>query len=168
MRLIKYLITTIVITCLVTIIFIFSLPSSVFNVSFVNRYNTGILMPEGWGFFTKNPREKSLLLYKIQHSDTIPIVYKNASFKNYLGLSKKNRRIYLESNILISKVNKDLVWYTEPQKQPKLIKIEKTERIKFIPKGNYIIIEKEMTPWVFAKYKKNYKNEYKIAYITIY
>lgn len=168
MKLIKYLTITIVIVCAVTIVFIFSLPSSIFNVPFIKKYNTAILMPEGWGFFTKNPRERSLLLYKIEYTDTIGIVYKNASFKNYLGLSKKNRRIYLESNILISDAYKNLIWYTEMQKHPKSIKVKKNDRIQFIPIGNYMIIEREILPWSFTKYKKNYKNEYKIAYITVY
>jgi len=167
MKLIKYLIITIVMLSFITIVFITSLPMSVFNISFSKKYNTGILIPEGWGFFTKNPREKIITMYEIRNNDTISLTYKNASSKNYFGLSKKNRRINLESNILIAQANKSLIWYNKSQKNPKFIKIKRTKRILFIPSGNYVIIEKEILPWSFVKYKEYYKNEYKIAYISI-
>ena len=73
------------------------------------------LVPQGWGFFTRSPRERLHQIYKLEHADNniiskAPIAISNSSIKNFFGLSRKARRIHLEMMRLMAYAGDDSTW----------------------------------------------------------
>jgi antimicrobial peptide system SdpA family protein len=64
------------------------------------------VLPEGFAFFTKDPREQNPFLYEIQKNNgLIPITTPNSSPSNLFGLSRYQRALYVELGSIISLIS---------------------------------------------------------------
>lgn len=77
-----------------------------------NDQSFNFFVPQGWGFFTKNPREEVVLVYhqnkeKEWELQSIP----NSSPKNMFGLSKRQRRMGMDLSFLLHQM-KATKWFT--------------------------------------------------------
>jgi len=60
------------------------------------------VLPEGFAFFTKDPREQNPFLYKISEGDSLIMITKpNSSPENLFGLSRRQRALYVELGSII-------------------------------------------------------------------
>ena len=66
-----------------------------------------IIFPEGWGFFTKNPRDLGLEVYKIENNKIRLLDASNHSYKNYFGLSRSARLVGYEASTVASEIQKN-------------------------------------------------------------
>lgn len=150
-------------------VFINSIDSSVFsnknNPYLKNVINT--TLPESFGFFTKSPKDKQLLIYKISEKNTIiKQSLKNNSRYNFYGLSRKSRRKIYELGTILRitpdslwiKIKSDSLSTINLKRDPFLIK--KNEKIKLIDKGKYIIYYFHPIIWEWNKLTKTTKGEY--------
>ncbi|MFZ4860788.1 SdpA family antimicrobial peptide system protein [Sphingobacterium sp. Mn56C] len=64
------------------------------------------MFPEGWGFFTKNPREASMSVYEYKEGKLIEIPFLNQSIATYFGLSRKRRIIAYEASMVAGTIGK--------------------------------------------------------------
>lgn len=165
MRLLYYISLVSILLIFIFLIFISSLKSTVFDVSFSSKYNISMTTPQGWGFFTRNPREAQFVLYELEDSVPELVTFKNASSKNLFGFSRLSRRINLEFQRMLGRVN-DSLWKEEISELDTLI-IEKTGEFIYLEKGYYLIENKETTPWQYAGYKDNYSPEVKYAKVFL-
>lgn len=62
------------------------------------------LFPQGWSFFTKSPREKSLYVYRIQPNGTLYEMPVNNHQNPAFGLSRTSRLIGYEASMIANKV----------------------------------------------------------------
>jgi antimicrobial peptide system SdpA family protein len=62
------------------------------------------IFPEGWGFFTKNPRDLLMDVYRIEDHGITRVDMSNHSWSNKFGLSRKVRVIGYESSIIIAEI----------------------------------------------------------------
>jgi|SRR5690554_1052686 antimicrobial peptide system SdpA family protein len=131
------------------------------------------LMPQGWGFFTKDPREFQYIFYEISDKEIIKkVTIKNNSFENSFGLSRKSRRIGMEQSIITSQI-KDSLWtkhrnfeILQIPSENRVI-IENKKMINYIKKGDYVIIRKEIVPWAWINEVSKDKEYYEITRIKI-
>lgn len=62
--------------------------------------------PQGWGFFTKDPRnEYNYEMYAIAENETLNLItHPNFSKHTFFGLSKNNRQCFYEVGLLVNKI----------------------------------------------------------------
>jgi len=85
-----------------------SISESIINVSRISKIRSTVFMPEGWAFFTKNPREENFVLYKKEGHGWDLKTIQAGSYKNIFGLNRKIRIANQELGMLLSN-------YTNPQ-----------------------------------------------------
>lgn len=137
--------------------------------TFENKTTIFSFIPQGWGFFTRDPRENIINVYKRKDGKLFKVTKTNSSSESYFGISRENRLKNIELGIITSKF-KDVQW-SEGAKNNFVLENIKTDTIthNFKPQhffGEYYIVEQERIPWAWAKNYRNLVMPYK--YIKIY
>ena len=130
-----------------------AVPLNPISLSFDSKMNILSVVPEGWGFFTRNPREPSVHAYK-RNENRLTLVNKPMSDPDYwFGLSRKSRKINME---LMGKIRSipDSVWQ---QGRPDVMdtscdSVYKMSRrnLKPLLLGEYLVIRQNRLPWAWA------------------
>ncbi|EJR26667.1 MULTISPECIES: SdpA family antimicrobial peptide system protein [Bacillus] len=154
-----YLISFSMVTILLTILFTFALfnalPDSPIRKE-EKGFNMAIqFMPQGWGFFSKSPRDETIFVHELQGSNHIQ--WPNNTAENLFGISRKGRGQGIELGLITSSLKKE-DWITcddgikECKKKEKLNAIE-VENSTPVPNvcGPYIVETREPVPWAWAK-----------------
>src|SRR4030095_4783202 len=87
-----------------------ALPYSPLSPGIKEKTSIMAIIPEGWGFFTRNPRETDLYLYFLK--DKHWVMNPNApisSCRNSFGLNRLPRAQSVELGMILSKIN-DTCW----------------------------------------------------------
>lgn len=142
------------------------------NPYFVKKL-TRNLFPEGWGFFTRNPREEMLYFLKNDNDKLIKMINPCSSSEYSFGLDRNCRSKSAELEVIISQIN-DSLWVTEDTSillgKKKIFSIPKDTVTNFFyyPKitGNILIVKQKRLPWAWSKNRNNLKIPLK--YIEIY
>ncbi|MGV4439784.1 SdpA family antimicrobial peptide system protein [Ornithobacterium rhinotracheale] len=137
------------------------------------------VFPQGWGFFTKDPREPLVFIYKHDNNDYKSIIERNFSTKNLLGLSRKNRILIIESSHVLKEIIKNC--------QYKNFKATNINRLKTQFKnidfdyekvyvdsslspdivGDFIFVIQEQLPWSLIYKDPKYKSNFKVYSVKI-
>lgn len=93
-------------------VFFDSIPDTPVSLPFSESIDTKLFMPEGWSFFTRNPREKSIRLYKQADSkEWVEAIPRNADITNWFGLKRTSRSKGLEYGRLLSQLDRRMVFW---------------------------------------------------------
>lgn len=120
------------------------------------RFSRAIL-PEGFGFFTRNAREPYLLVYKKTGGEVECVSVHNSSYHNLFGLLRKSRALYLEVGSVFATLQ-DSLW-TRTVGIPGNIFFNQYElplytvrnmTPKAILCGEYFLQQVEPVPWAWA------------------
>ncbi|MFL0082489.1 SdpA family antimicrobial peptide system protein [Tenacibaculum maritimum] len=151
----------------VFIVFSMLLTFSEDNTVNLNSNALRLLSPQGYAFFTRNPQEPQIFIYRIKNDTIEENLTKNSSTLDmFFGLSRVNRRESLEMNNVISKLTK---WkdYTSlndiKTTVQDTLKITSTDSKKI--KGNFLIIKEKRIPWAWSKNLKTPKQRFKFIYL---
>ncbi|UGU15382.1 SdpA family antimicrobial peptide system protein [Sinomicrobium kalidii] len=117
------------------------------------------LFPEGWGFFTKSPRETMVDIYKKQDQENWKRVnISNSSRKNLFGFSRKARVMGIDIDIILRNIAKeDFIAFTGNFMNnipDRIYTIEYDKSFQFINVGEYLIVERKIIPWFYAQSAK--------------
>lgn len=115
-------------------------------------------LPQGWSFFTRNPRESDHLVYsKDANGKWISVIQPNASPKNLFGISRSGRAVSVEMGLLLTSLNDKGVKWTECKKSLKFCADRlsvKTELVNKSPDaqicGEVIFSEQPPIPWAWS------------------
>jgi antimicrobial peptide system SdpA family protein len=152
---------------LILIITFNSLKYNIASDFYVKKY-LGIFIPQGWGFFTRNPREEQFNFYKYNNNSFKKVDVATSSISNFLGLSRSGRFRSRELSILLEKANKDsLLWKKYQSIDSFIIKttICKKNEILLIDTGVYRIERLEPLPWAWTSVHTAKDIEKKYTYI---
>jgi antimicrobial peptide system SdpA family protein len=118
------------------------------------------VFPQGWAFFTRDPKEDVLIVYDFQN-DKEEAVNETASLSlgNLLGINRKGRRISIELAAVVNKIPAK-AW----TKERKRMSIEKLKSLPLVDtvenvlpnpilQGTYVIYRANRKPWAWAKSK---------------
>lgn len=152
--------------------------SNATETSFQERYLFSMLLPEGWGFFTKNPRDEKNVLYRIRPDNTLELAsYRNSDARNLFGLSRRSRRTNLEFSRVLAEVReKDWTRY-RAYTLAQLVGSDTIApvRVAYSPlkftqlaKGNYLVKRYAIVPWAWAQYPGHFTNPEHYLKVTIY
>lgn len=115
----------------------------------------GAFIPQGWGFFTRNPREEQLNFSKYNYKDNTftKIDIYTGSAKHLFGLSRAGRFKGRELIIILEKAKKDsLDWKKTNNIDSFLVKqvFCNKEEVSIIDTGIYCIERFEPIPWAWS------------------
>lgn len=114
------------------------------------------LVPQGWGFYSKNPRDDALNVYSFNDNYEGP-QWPNNSLKNAFGLKREGRAQGIELGLLISNLPHDISWTscTDPtcleKGQPKAEINNPLDKPTIC--GEIGIAFEEKVPWAYANYE---------------
>ncbi|PWW20129.1 SdpA family antimicrobial peptide system protein [Chryseobacterium sp. AG844] len=113
------------------------------------------LFPEGWSFFTRDPREPLLEVYKIENNKLLYIPLSNSSKENWFGFSRKSRVQGYEASIIVSEAPSKL-WIEntgnnyENHINDVAFSVKSKRSNNYFKKGLYLFILKKPIPWAWA------------------
>lgn len=125
------------------------------------------IAPQGWGFFTRTPKDDNVNIYLVKNNSIKLLSYPNGSYKNYFGGSRKSRTVGMEISIILSKL-KTVPWDTitvnsQVLHMTKVVHHINSQSLFYLSKGEYLLVKKPITPWAWYGNKYNF-----IPYETIH
>ena len=175
MRLLIYSSILLAATWLVLTIFSVSIGENINDTGFKFQTNVQLLFPEGWGFFTRDPREDQYLMFQQLGEDDVRVVtFKNASSRNFFGFSRKGRRVHMEFQRVQTFVPDSMWNHAVTDINSVIAKAPDVELDNIgdydyfhIDKGTYIIERSKPIPWSYSMHKSLYEQDNKYLKIKI-
>lgn len=118
------------------------------------------ILPQQWGFYSKNPRTTDLVYFKLEGNETFS---PNARIDNLWGINRKARAQGTEAGALFerlvtqNKLKETEIFYSqlnEKIKNEPFIKVKNKDTFQSL-KGKYIFFTGEITPYAWAKSTKD-------------
>ena len=113
------------------------------------------ILPESWGFFTRNPQETKLFVYKEGISDFyLDPLQKQSSAPNFFGIkrtAKKYSMIFQNISSLLSWDScyaNDFHFFNTLNINKNVVTVKNYEK-DYINKGKYLLVRKKTTPWAW-------------------
>lgn len=134
------------------------------ETTFLSRYNSEVFFPQGWGFFTRSPRQEKHLVYQVLPDGQLsPVQRKNGAFKNWFGLSRASRRINMETAQLVEVTKADSDWVKVTDHEATLAGVRfaaaQVDTIRCDPakyhllaSGVYLLKRYQIPAWSWARY----------------
>ncbi|BDD06267.1 SdpA family antimicrobial peptide system protein [Aureibacter tunicatorum] len=161
-KLFFYIFTSFLAFLLFASVVISSFPKSAISMPGNVKYYLNALVPQGWGFFTKSPRENYLTLYEVENDQLIKIPLNNSDIKNYFGLSRMGRSLFMEISIIKSQISES-EWSKGFDKSISLenaYQVNNTDFLHYLKKGKYVIVEENFIPWNWANLIESNTNKF--------
>jgi len=143
------------------LILIVNLGSTTIEMSYEAKKTFLSLSLQGWGFFTRNPREEVVDIFKIEGHRLKKMTVINASASNYFGMSRKSRKIGMEVSVILGKLKKkEGEWKRMTKNEPMLhgdpiVPLE-SSNLHYLSKGEYLLTKRVTTPWAWYNKKNNF------------
>ncbi|NBL65069.1 SdpA family antimicrobial peptide system protein [Flavobacterium sp. NST-5] len=162
-----------VFTVFVSILFLYNLffASLSYNAQTPNYPIKKILsktLPEGWGFFTKSPREAGYTVYVVNQGNLELLETRNTSSSNYFGLSRKARKISMEVSIVTDLVATEL-WQKKSDLShinlpENLVEID-SKNLHFLKNHDLVVVKSYPIPWAWKEIVQPNQIPYEIVRI---
>ncbi|WET67880.1 SdpA family antimicrobial peptide system protein [Sphingobacterium sp.] len=139
--------------------------------SYDYKKKVGLLWPQGWGFFTKNPREALVDVYFVDSHDTLKVNFKNFSKENYFGLSRKSRYLNYELSLMLNEISRSS-WqqqisnkYFPNQLQADTVIMK--QRLSYFKPGEYYFVQHKQIPLLWQGNDQDKNVPYLFAHIVL-
>ena len=157
---------------LFSIILITSLPFNALKTQ-VASSSAKALVPQGWVFFTRNPREAQTYFYKRENNKWRPVTSHYSAPSNFFGISRKNRAFNARSAHISMSIKPNSFLDCKNSIENCIANFDKTkiDTLKYLPifgniHGDLVLEVSTPTPWAWKK-SFNKKKPIKIARIFI-
>lgn len=124
--------------------------------SFAVKQSFFSVLPQGWGFFTRDPREEQVLFYRLDTNGKAQLFTKTNSDKSFFfGASRRNRTASIEAGALLAAIQKT-AWIPKAGGDTLLFDADSqtdTLHNAFKPSsivGNFILVKQQRTPFAWA------------------
>jgi len=129
------------------------------------------IAPQGWGFFTRNPREERFMVFDENKNE---IDFRITSASNLFGLKRRNRAMTSEVANILNKVNANNVISCDGSifdciSNLEINQLDTVDNIVSSPVlcGKYFIKIQKPIPWAWSKSWKEIIIPYKMASVMI-
>lgn len=137
-----------------------TLPHGALTGSRLKSANLGAIMPQGWAFFTRNPREENYFIYQKVEGKYQQVIQSNCSRSNLFGTARKSRVQSVELGDILAKVDGH-EWLSCPEGIGQSRAVDTLTEVLVLNRvetpticGLYYIEKKEPVPWAWGKYYK--------------
>lgn len=131
-----------------------------------NKISTENILPQGWAFFTKSPKDVRVEVFDYKTGEEISM--KNFSFSNVFGIKRTSTRISMEIATLI-KETPDSLWVKSEGIGNRFNKgrfiLKKSVFANPYLDGEIIILNRERVPWAWLNFED--KLQTSINYLKI-
>ena len=171
-----YLVTSLVFsTWLIINIFLITVKGNPIEIT--NEVDSRVFnfIPQGWAFFTRDPREAQITIYRIENDSVLkPYPQRHSSLNNLLGLKRTSSKILTELQLLKLKTSDSL--YSDVKWNYQVDKFEKFKIKRFEYKneiydpillGDFIVVYQKPVPWAWSKSIKEIKMPAKVIRFKI-
>jgi antimicrobial peptide system SdpA family protein len=132
------------------------------------------LVPQGWSFFTRNPREAQAVIYEIKDGVPLPLDHKHSSIYNFIGLSRRASVIMSEMQVVKAELPDSIYMTTKWSYQENIVGEYPQQPFKVKNKisnpllcGEYLLIFQKAVPWAWSKSMKSITMPAKVARVKI-
>lgn len=134
-----------------------SFPNSAIKLPFsrgASKHLARTIFPEGFSFFTRNPREPRLYLYQVKDGEVSPMSKRNGAY--LMGISRKGRAMNVEIGMILKEIGQ-IAWYrcTDGFGSCQTT-IDTSEFIKVsnnyerpLLNGQFILVARQPVPWAY-------------------
>lgn len=145
----KQIIIAQVINCIIIYaVFISNLDKERLLINYKTSKVINHLLPQGWGFFTKNPREP---IFELKEINGEMVSAANNTIQNKFGFSRCSRKIGSEVSMIYAQIPKKSL-----KKEGEIYDTVQITNHKLIDKiskdKKYLFIKREITPWAYYSY----------------
>ncbi|TGA96349.1 SdpA family antimicrobial peptide system protein [Sporolactobacillus shoreae] len=158
-----------------SLIFMYSihivLPPNPLKLPFENNLGLNAWFPQGWGFFTRDPRSVNDYVYNLDN-DRSAVAWPNNSVRNLFGISRYGRAQGIELGLIESKIPES-AWKTYNGNIEKYFKNTQVKLTVDNPtphatiSGKIGIVRKHPIPWSWSKQSKYINMPYKIVVVNV-
>ncbi len=120
------------------------------------------LTPQGWAFFTRNPREAQTLIYEVKDDKLVLLKHKHSSIYNWIGLDRRASVLVSEMSIIRSKVPDSMFMTTKWNYQTNKTGDFPSESIAIKNEihnptlcGDYVLVFQQPIAWAYSKSMDN-------------
>jgi antimicrobial peptide system SdpA family protein len=159
---------------IITSIFFFNIPFNPIQHEYGTTPVVNFLIPQGWAFFTRNPREAQVIIYKNEGGRLLELPHKHSNLSNIMGLNRRASVIVSEMQSIKNKIPdsvfKNTKWNFQEGKFGQLPNSAYPAINNFanpILCGEYILVLQEVVPWAWSKNSKHIEMPAKVARIHI-
>lgn len=137
-----------------------SMPYNPISLSYDIKINVQTVLPEGWGFFSKPPREPRIVLFKKDGAHFRAYNTKVSDYRNLFGIKRNSRAISTEMARIAKGVPKEHwqncdVLFSDCIKNGMMspLKIKNTYSAPLLC-GIFCIVSQEPVPWAWSKHRQ--------------
>jgi antimicrobial peptide system SdpA family protein len=156
-----------------------SMPDSPLRPSLSFRQDVIAIAPQGWAFFTRDPREPVDRIYTRQGAgpstgpEWAQVTYTNSSRRNWLGLKRDARALNVELAFLLSEAD-PVPWRDCPgqletclrQRDVPAVAVVNRSRIRALC-GELLVERRPPAPWAWSRAKRPVLLDSKIARLDV-
>jgi len=133
-----------------------------------------VLAPQGWGFFTRNPREEEIFVYREINGKWLKcnISYGDPSF--YFGASRNARKIIVEELQLVSQIKDSTMWVNGDLTNTLSYTFNRLPVLKLSAfttspelSGDFILMKQKNVPWAWSKNYDDITMPYKCVHVHL-
>jgi len=153
----------------ISIVYLYSvyMGTNPLSPSYKHRYSVSKIVPEGWAFFTRNPREDIYRLFQIKGDVVEEVDMSNNSLNTLMGVSRKNRRVNVEF-LRMKYLTNDSMYVKEHLSNWRAMELFEIKEPRgynyyFLKNGEYLIQREKIIPWIYSKNDYEYDQEIHIA-----
>lgn len=151
-----------------------SVPECAVPVSTMYKGNVLSLMPEGWAFFTRNPREEKMHIYKRLANGKWDVVnVPGSSMRFFFGLDRKGRAIGTEASTLLKQLKND-DWHDMRSPLDEVLQADSLPVIYVVNNvsnpvctGDLIVELRAILPWAWSRTPTKTIMPYKIVRLHV-
>lgn len=149
--------TALSVTLSVFYIILISIPNNIIstNYNFFKNSKLSAILPQGWAFFTRNPREDQITIYSQKGENIINVSLKTTNKSELFGIKRSNRFIQDKLGNIISEIDKKYWYNTQTDYDFRNIAnaLNHVSISVSYPSlcGTYIIEVKKIMPWSYFK-----------------
>lgn len=135
------------------------------------------LVPQGWAFFTRSPREAQILLYEITSEGKLrKFPHKHSSYRNLFGINRKSSKLLTEIQGIKSKIPDSLFNNTKWNYQSSSTDLTsitnqlysiRNEVYSPIMCGKYALFFQKPIPWAWLESRNSINMPAKVIYLEV-
>jgi antimicrobial peptide system SdpA family protein len=155
------------------VVFVSYLPFSPIAFSNKTKSHLQTLLPQGWAFFTRSPKEKTINVYQIKNKSVENINYKSGDIQFLFGAKKNARMQMFEIGTILNQIP-DSLWLKNKGAIKNtnildtIIPLQIVNRCIFKSVKGLVIIEKiDPLPWAWCNSKNTIKMPSEFVYLNV-
>lgn len=163
---------------IVYFVIVTAIPYNPMTLSKSLSFKIKVFLPQGWNFFTRNPREIRTYIYCIDNYGIISPLpnWPNNSFNNLMGIKRTARAIGTDYGMILTNIP-DSLWSKSTEADlDKRVFLKKSDKdfIRTYPDGsrkhflfgNLLFVQKEILPWSW--YRSDITTNLPLKYIHVF